>query len=237
MVMPKWLWVLFVIFISIGVLLLWQKGLGPRPIRHMSVSNFEKASDIGVIVYRKLLPFLRESQFWAIGSLQTTAEVEEVIAGLVKMAQADQKSVEFSSPQLIENAEEFSALIGAKTTTKQIFISRAQNFSSLYSSNWLNLLREQKQTVILPLVLTILPLAIHSEELEHIEPKCPQGAQGLSGLDFFGCKINEASRHTFRKKLPLDKLYSALDQIGPREFILYVHPKQTSHEPSGDAGP
>lgn len=205
-----------------GAVWLATMGFGPKPISHMSSSRFQSPEEIGATVYRKLRPFLRESQVWFFGDTELGAN-SRVWQGLLDTARADQEEIVVVSLSEAKAGDLLAQLQPASAAHKvQAFAVRVQDLQPFELGNFIHQLR--RDWVTPHVAITLAPLAVTTEEVEQLSPACPQTAAQLSAQERLACASLRNSKRGLRRKFSADQWVAAMDQLGMADFVLYIHP-------------
>lgn len=238
--MQKWLWLLASCLVVAGLLLSFKYGMGPKPIPQINSSAFEEPEQIGAVAYRRLRQVIRESGVIILGSSPFLQNSDRIWTGFIRTAQAD--GVKFLglveqeglnpilkiSPLFgkfkavdLRQSTEIEALNEAKPMAPLILHLASASSAHLVNPDELLAFRGQVSSPVTAISLTSYVVA--RDQLEQVLPPCPEGATQPAGQEWVSCAAVRVSKKFFRKNISKEKLSAVMEQVGQRDYLLYVH--------------
>ena len=230
--------VILVVMAAIAIALL-KYGAGPQPISIMSASSFDRPEQIGAVIFKRFYDPLSRSSVAVFGAppapefhariaegfLAAAAQegkrydvvlFEPALEPLQNIAGATLEPLEFNR---VDGAEAASKIKSFDAQGKRVFVYTASTFSShALAGNAIHALEKAYGEPLFSLTSGTLVLRATHEFL--IDPPCVGLERDVNGTANLGCLMLTASRHTYRKMLPLEKWTSIVDQEAPADFLL-----------------
>lgn len=234
--MLKWVLSLASVILLAGLVFSIKFGVAPKPIPLIKATEFENPKEIGVLVYRRLLQDIREQPIVIVGSLTSIPFYKEIWDGFLLVAQQDHRP--FDKIYLSQGIAEPIRLKGMQIELwegegeqtlphdKKIIIHGPVNWSShFYDHSLVKRLEAERKRPIL--TITLNKFVVSREQLEMLQPPCPDDEDPDAPIDFteqLNCAAERISKDHFRKKLDPDKSWMALYRFGLKDYILFVYP-------------
>lgn len=221
------------------VFLLLKYSVAPSPIKIMSPSTFERPDQSGAVVYKRFYDPLSRASFAVFGApprpefhariaegfLAAAASVgkpyqavlaEPALEPLREVHGASIEAFNINEPDLTAAAAKLKDLA---SQGKRVFIYTASTFSSHVLKE--NAIHRLEQALGQPLfALTSGTLVVRATHERLIDPPCVGIARDSHGTAGLGCLMLTTSRRFYRKKLPLDKWVSLMEQEAGGDFLL-----------------
>jgi hypothetical protein len=210
-------------------------GLRPKPVPIMNPSEFERADQIGAVIYRRLKQNIRPERLIVLGSSPELSRAEEVWDGFLKTALADGLSIDafyqfesLSAPEVfaataipyteaqIESGE-FAKTIKSRLQAGHLVVvhGSTRRVSHLVTNS---LSRQLDDVVHHPvLAVSTLPISIKAEELQSLQEACQSTPETR-----LNCAVARVSRTLSKKRDTPGKLWSVMERHGLQEYLVFI---------------
>lgn len=236
--MKRWLWFLVSIVISTGVYFTIRYGLRPKPIPVMNATEFAESAQIGAVIYKRLRQEIRAEKVILLGSTPDLADYEQVWAGLLKTALADQLKIpvlfqheSLKVPAVGDAIEvipysnymlqsgELVALIQKRIASGALVVvhDSTPEVSHLMKAS---LSRALDTAVGHPVLsLSSLGLSLKPEEVQVLGTQCLSAQPNMR----IECAEWRISKILVKKSLAPEKLWAVMERHGLKEYLVFIH--------------
>lgn len=242
--MQKWLWIIGFLLVVSGLGLSIRFGLKPKPVALINPTQVDIYEEAGVIAYRRLRQNLKEERVWVLGSNPLISAYPQIWNGFIAAARNDDTPVDvlYTQRELkdlrdftgvetksISLDEDIDSLINEIKehiyNKKRVLVQTVLNESShMIEGAFIYKLESALERPVIS--FNLLPMAVNREEMDVLQPTCPEGLSVLEGLDPLGCAAANISRKFLRKRLSAKKLWVAMEKHGLKEVLLFIHQPQ-----------
>ena len=237
--MKRWIWFVVSILISTGVYFTIRYGLRPKPIPVLNPTEFTEAPQIGAVVYKRLRQEIRAEEVMLLGSTSELQDYQEVWAGLLKTALANQVKVDvifqregLQSPlgDLIEvipfsegmiHSGDLVNLVKARMRAGHLVVIHGATLavSHLIKDSLSRGIDAASQRPVLS--ISVLALSLKPEEQDALQTQC------LSVETDYNMRIECAEARVgkalLKKKILPGKIWAVMERHGLKEYLIFVH--------------
>ncbi len=236
--MKWWYWLILSTVLSSLLFLTIRFGMGPKPVRLMGPTEFEKSEQIGAVLYRRLFADLKKAPLVVFGVDPVQVNHREIPNGFLKTAQAEGLTFDhiivdstlgfnpFSNGQVLDLQRNTKALLSlleqANLKKHRVLLLTLNNYSSTIPE------KSMTQYILEKMKLNTLSFSVFNFALKHdqeelISPSCETQGATASGSGRIGCFLLKKSRSIYRKKHYEKKgIVAAADQVAKGDFLIYI---------------
>lgn len=206
------------LLVTLGVLLIMNYGIHPRPIRVLNATEFDRPEEIGAVLFRRFYQEVRGSQLVVLGSSPFHRSYSQVWRSFLTTARVNR--VEFDAIYSLGSLRDISPeeLVYDEEEVRERLARGEKVLIQVASTD--GLLEEYTQKFPQGLFIFQSGFAVTEEGLDEIMPACRE-----DDLEAFqmSCKAQVASRRYLRKPKSEDHYVAALERHSVAKYLLYIY--------------
>ena len=230
-------WLGAIAVVALGIYFSMSFSVGPESIPKINFTQVSVPEDLGKQVFDKLKLEVKAAPILVFGVAPGHTEDMELIRGFFEANQEAGSKYEvlivepmlpyvelFNTGIYIPMKEDMPRLVEgiqkARAQGLRVVIVVPNIYSSqLLPNNPVDRLKSEYKMDLTSISISKFPLTREQEET--FDPKCfDGGAVDPAGTSPLGCVVRNMARKTYRKKFEANKYSGALDQTGPKDFVI-----------------